>query len=208
MLKPQDICVLLKIVAVGPSPWSYSQLAYELGMSASEVHAGVRRAADAGLLRVDEGWGIPQPLALDELLVHGVRYVWPAEHLGPALGVTTGAWAAPLQGRFTDLTEPPLVWPDPQGEVRGSGVVPLYKSVPVAVKRDARLYELLALVDAIRLGPAAVRTVAVQELRIRLGTEQVASLSQSAAGSHRRNTTLTSRDYYGEKRQRVHRGRH
>jgi len=38
-LKPQDICVLLKIVALERAPWSYSQLAYELAMSASEVHA-------------------------------------------------------------------------------------------------------------------------------------------------------------------------
>ncbi len=42
-------------------PWSYSQLAYELGMSASEVHAGVKRALEASLMKLDDGWGYPGP---------------------------------------------------------------------------------------------------------------------------------------------------
>ena len=75
-LKPQDICILLKIVALDRAPWSYSQLAYELGMSASEVHAGVKRATEASLMRLEEGWGTPDPDALEELLVHGVKYVF------------------------------------------------------------------------------------------------------------------------------------
>ena len=101
MLKPQDICVLLKIVALGPSPWSYGQLAYELGMSASEVHAGVRRTVDAGLMRIDEGWGVPEPAALDELLVHGVRYVWAAERgpLTPGMPTAQAGMAFCLQPR-------------------------------------------------------------------------------------------------------------
>lgn len=178
-------------------------------MSASEVHAGVRRASDAGLLRVDEGWGIPEPNALDELLVHGVRYVWNAEHLGPAMGMPTGIWALPSLDRKAINGELPLVWPDAQGEVRGVGLVPLYKSMPFAARRDTRLYELLALVDAIRIGPEAMRAIAVKALRARLGTLTRNVLSQaSAAGRRDASSTSSSRDDYGEKRQRVHRGRH
>ena len=40
MLKPQDILILLKLAARGEEPWRYDLLAKELGMSASEVHAG------------------------------------------------------------------------------------------------------------------------------------------------------------------------
>ncbi len=168
-LKPQDVCVLLKIVALGRVPWSYSQLAYELGMSASEVHAGVKRATEASLMRLDEGWGFPDALALDEFLVHGVRYAFAPARGGLVQGVPT-AHAAPPLNRFVILQseEPPPVWPDPGGPLRGLEFAPLYKSVPQAARRDARLYELLALVDAIRGGDTQQRIVAVRELRERL----------------------------------------
>ncbi len=45
---------------------------------------------------------------------------------------------------------------------------PLYKSVPQAARRDAKLYELLALVDAIRAGGGQEREAAVRELQARL----------------------------------------
>jgi hypothetical protein len=168
-LKPQDVCVLLKIVALGRVPWSYSQLAYELGMSASEVHAGVKRAMEASLMRLDGGWGFPEPSALGELLVHGVRYVFAPARGGLVQGMPT-AHAAPPLNRFLILQsgEPPPVWPDSQGEVRGLEFAPLYKSVPQAARRDPRLYEMLALVDAIRGGDTQQRIVAVRELRQRL----------------------------------------
>lgn len=41
-LKPQDILFLLKLVALGKSPWSFKKLAIELGMSPAEVHAAAR----------------------------------------------------------------------------------------------------------------------------------------------------------------------
>jgi hypothetical protein len=186
LLKPQDVVVLLKIVARGPVPWSYGQLAWELGMSASEVHAGVRRAADAGLLRIDAGWGVPDAAGLDEFLVHGVRYVWaavPGESL--VLGMPTGASAAPLAEALPARGEAPLVWPDPEGGMRGVPIEPLYRCVPVAAKRDPVLHELLALVDGIRTGPDRVRELAVRHLRRRLGTAGEGVLAR-IGGSGRR----------------------
>jgi hypothetical protein len=181
-LKPQDVCVLLKIVALGRAPWSYSQLAYELGMSASEVHAGVKRAMEASLMRLDEGWGFPDPPALEEFLVHGVRYAFAPARGGLVQGVPT-AHAAPPLNRFVILQseEPPPVWPDPGGTLRGLEFAPLYKSVPQAARRDARLYELLALVDAIRGGDTQQRIVAIRELRERLETAAHRGESKSEA---------------------------
>jgi hypothetical protein len=57
-LKPQDVCVFLKIAVLRRGPWSYGQLALEPGMSASEVHAGVKRADHASLMRLDDRWAI------------------------------------------------------------------------------------------------------------------------------------------------------
>ena len=170
-LKPQDICVLLKIFVLDRSPWSYTQLAYELGMSASEVHAGVKRATEASLMRLEEGWGSPDAGALDELLVHGVRYVFTPAHSGLTRGMPTSFAAPPLRSMLDHDAGPPPVWPDTEGDVRGYGFSPLYRSVPFAARRDPRLYELLALVDAIRGGAEAARAAAIRELRTRLGTQ-------------------------------------
>jgi hypothetical protein len=44
------------------------------------------------------------------------------------------------------------VWPDAENETWGSVVESFYPRVPDAAKADARLYELLALTDALRIG--------------------------------------------------------
>ena len=191
-LKPQDICVLLKIVALEHAPWSYSQLAYELAMSASEVHAGVKRALEASLMKLDDGWGYADPGPLCEFLVHGLKYVFTPVRGGLTVGMATAHAAPPLIGLLAQPEEPPPVWPDPQGEVRGMEFSPLYKSVPQAARRDARLYELLALVDAIRAGNGKVHDTAVRELQARLagssgqgqGRRPAAAVEPSQRGNH------------------------
>ena len=50
MLKPQDIVIVLKILAKDDEYWAQGSLAFELGMSASEVNAGIKRAIASGLL--------------------------------------------------------------------------------------------------------------------------------------------------------------
>ena len=52
--------------------------------------------------------------------------------------------------------------------MRGNSIVPLYKTVVNAVQVDSKLHELLALVDAIRLGRAREKEIAVEELRKRI----------------------------------------
>lgn len=207
VLKPQDVVVLLKIVVRGPAPWSYGALALDLGMSASEVHAGVRRAVDSGLLHVNEGWGVPDAAGLDEFLVSGVRYVWPAVLGGMTLGMPTAAAAAPLNGLLPAVDDPPTVWPDAGGNVRGIAFEPLYRCVPAAAGRDPALYEMLALVDAIRAGPDRARDVAVRQLRRRLGTDGKGVLSNLAESSrHRRVSAQPSTSgHHGKERQRLHR---
>jgi len=210
-LKPQDICILLKIVALDRSPWSYSQLAYELGMSASEVHAGVKRATEASLMRLEDGWGTPDPDALEELLVHGVKYVFTPVHGRLTRGMPTSFAAPPLSRVLALPQELPPVWPDPEGEVRGYEFSPLYKSVPYAARRDARLYELLALVDAIRGGAQSERELAISELRARLGTQpggEVLALPARKAPGSRGAASEFKRGGHGQESRRVYRRRH
>jgi hypothetical protein len=62
--------------------------------------------------------------------------------------------------------------PYTKGNTWGQSFLPLYESVPRAVESDQCLYELLALVDAIRGGRARERNLAVKELKQRLGVNQ------------------------------------
>ncbi len=166
-LKPQDILFLLKLIALGKQNWSFNKLAVELGMSPSEVHAAAKRAL-AAKLALKEGENIrPNIRALEDLLFHGIQYVFVPERGGLDRGMPTAHAADPMDSWFMDDKEPPPVWPDPEGEVRGESFSPLYRSVPIAAKNDPNLYQLLALVDAVRGGRARERDLAKKELKKR-----------------------------------------
>lgn len=163
ILKPQDILILLKLVTIGDRSWSYNGLANELFMSPSETHSGIRRAVVARLF--DEGRNVPIVKALEEFLVHGVKYAFPPNRGPLTRGIPTSYAAPPLKEQIVQSADPPPVWPDPEGTVRGYEFSPLYKSAPRAAGRDSNLYQLLALVDAIRDGRARERELAVKELK-------------------------------------------
>lgn len=167
-LKPQDILFLLKLVSLGKKAWSFNKIAIELGMSQSEVHAAAKRALAARLVVKDAGNICPNISNLADFLLHGIQYVFIPERGELNRGMPTAYAAAPLNSVIVSNDEPPPVWPDPEGEVRGESFSPLYKSAPVAAKNDVKLYELLALVDAIRGGRAREREIAKKELMMRL----------------------------------------
>jgi hypothetical protein len=169
MLKPQDIVVLLKLVALKGEPWTYQQLAVDLSISQSEVHKCVQRAVIAKLMSDPSiATGRPIAAALLEFLEHGVKYAFPPKRGALTRGMPTSYAAPPLNKVIAGNNEPPPVWPYAEGSVRGEELEPLYSSVPFAAQRDPKLYELLALVDAIRDGRARERSLAVKELESRL----------------------------------------
>ena len=166
ILKPQDIFIMLKLVVWDGSEWSYPALSHELSMSASEVHAGIKRAVAAKLM--DMHRKIPVKSNLLEFLIHGVKYAYPPDRGGITRGIPTSYAAQPLRELIMQPDEPPPVWPDSEGRVRGYEFSPLYRSAPNACKADPKLYELLALVDAIRDGRARERKIAIKEIQSRI----------------------------------------
>jgi len=157
---------MLKLVVWNRSEWSYPTLSHELSMSASEVHAGIKRAVAARLMDMDRK--MPAKSNIIEFLIHGVKYAYPPDRGGITRGMPTGYAAQPLRDLILQPDEPPPVWPDPEGQVRGYEFSPLYSSVPHACKVDPKLYELLALVDAIRNGRARERKIAIKEVQLRI----------------------------------------
>lgn len=166
ILKPQDIVVLLNLCGYmsGKRP-SYSVMAAELGMSASEVHSAVKRLSQSRLIHGAEMNEMPNLTAVEEFLIHGVKYAFPVERGSLTRGIPTSYAAEPLCRFINPGNEPIPVWADSTGNVRGIEIVPLYKTVPAAARRDQQLYERLALVDALRDGRARERNLAEEELK-------------------------------------------
>lgn len=165
-VKGQDILVMLKLlVGSGPS-WSYLSLAHELGMSASEVHASVKRCEEAGLY--NRHTRLPRRQDLAEFILHGLRYVFPARPGPITQGLPTSYAAPPLNRLLHYVEHESPVMPFKGGPVRGPEIKPLYPSAPTAAAKDPKLHEMLALIDALRTGKARERKLAEKALLSRL----------------------------------------
>ena len=164
ILKPQDVVVVLKLLGYDSGRPTFAQIARDLALSSSEVHAAMKRAQAAHLLHGPELSNRPNISAIEEFLIHGIKYAFPAEHGGRSRGVPTSYAAAPLNRLIVPGDEPIPVWPYYKGEMRGVAFAPLYKMAPIAALRDPLLYEQLALIDALRDGRPRERRLAEQEL--------------------------------------------
>ncbi len=180
MLKPQDIVLLLKLIANKEHlTWSQNQLAVHLCMSQSEVNAGMKRLNLSGLLQpsFDAQSFSPNLSGIEEFLLHGFKYIFPVRLQEYTRGVAT-SYAAPIfKNQIVIGDELIPVWPYAEGQVRGLALEPLYSSVPKSVIKypDPEFYDLLALIDIIRQGRARERNIAVKILQNKLRDNHNAS---------------------------------
>ncbi len=152
MLKPQDVVLALKLLCKGQDDWSQGSLSQELIMSASEVNAGLKRLAQSQLIEKQKDgrkWQVVKP-ALGEFLLHGIKYVFPAQKGAPAIGIPTANATDPLKIHINNTNDIPPVWPVKSGKIKGYVFYPLYPTAPQAALKDAELYEWLSIVDALR----------------------------------------------------------
>jgi len=172
--------VVLKLCTYERKRPPMSIIAADLHMSPSEIHAAIKRLQQPRLLHGPELQEKPNISALEEFLLHGAKYSFPAEHGEVTRGLPTSFAAPPLKDEIASGDEFPPVWPWREGKTRGIALEPLYRSAPAAALRDPILYELLALVDAIRDGRARERKIAEKELISRLRTGNVKTQSRTA----------------------------
>lgn len=159
-LKSQDVLILLKIVALGEQSWFHHTIAKELGISQSEVSQSLNRSRYAGL--IDEARKKVNKLAFTEFLIHGVGYAFPQQPGALVRGVLT-AHSAESLNKIIQATDK-YVWPYAKGLERGQAIEPLYRTVVEASLKDKDLYELLTLVDVIRVGRVREKEMAKREL--------------------------------------------
>mgnify|MGYP002378159350 FL=1 len=158
--------MLAKLVCYGGERPPIAQVAGDLALSPSQVHASLKRLERSRL--VDVQTGRPLLKAVEEFLIHGVKYAFPVQRGEATRGMPTAHAAPPLSDQIADSGDLPPVWPDAVGDVRGVTLEPLHKSAPKAARRDPVLHELLALIDALRDGRVRERQLAEKELSARL----------------------------------------
>ena len=167
-LLPQDVVVLAKLISHCASAPPIAQLASDLRQSPSQIHLSLKRLERSRLIANARKERRPLLGPVEEFLVHGVKYAFPAQRGEPTRGVPTAHAAPPLSKHISAGSDLPPVWPSPDGEVRGTTLEPLHRSVPAAAMNDPALYEILALLDALRDGRVRERRLAERELSLRL----------------------------------------
>ena len=172
-LRPQDIALLLKIVAHPNQAWLGKDLAQALYLSASEVSESLARCRFSRLLATDPHTLTVYRRALLDFLCFGLPYAFAVQPGAPARGLATGASAPPLLQTFG--AEPAYVWPSAVGNQWGIAVEPLYPQAAAAAAQDEQLYALLTLADALRLGRPREVSLARQILEQHLLTPTLAA---------------------------------
>ncbi len=163
-LKSQDVLILLKIITLDAKTWFHHTIAQELGISQSEVSQSLKRSKYAGL--IDEARKKINKIALAEFLTHGVAYAFPQQPGEVVRGVLTAHSAQPLNKLIKSNEK--YVWPYAKGLEKGQAIEPLYSTVVEATLSDKELYELLTMVDAIRVGRVQEKDIAKIELQNRI----------------------------------------
>lgn len=161
-MRPQDIVVLLKIIAKEEKSWQNKDLARELFISPAEISESLYRSGIAGLIESEKRKKVYRQSVM-EFVEHGLHYVFPAHPGTMVNGMFTSHSHPFMMQQFK--SELNYVWPFPRGYDRGLSIEPLYKRQVEAAQLDSTLYLMLALIDVIRVGRVREMNVAVNELK-------------------------------------------
>lgn len=163
MLSPTDIYVLAGALAGDGEGLTLRQLASMLHVDHTLVHRALKRAEAAGLYA--PGAKAVQRANFEALMTHAGRFIAPAR-LGELTRGVPAAWAAePISTIIRQPTqEPPPVWPDARGRVRGQALEPLHPAAVQASRESPALARLLSIIDSLRAGDVRVRKVAANSL--------------------------------------------
>lgn len=160
-MRPQDMVILLKIIIMDGKDWQLKDLARSLYISNSEVSESLERSLYAYLIDFEKRH--VQRGNLLDFLLHGMKYVFPAQPGILTRGVPT-AHSHPFMQSFIS-SEQAYVWPSSSGSVLGQAIEPFYANQVKAIQEDEKLYQLLALLDVIRVGRLREKTIAEKALK-------------------------------------------
>jgi predicted transcriptional regulator len=164
-MRPQDIVVLMKIIAQRNNEWRNIDIAHAIRLSPSEVSEALNRCKIAGL--IDSQKRKVHINSFVEFLIYGLKYVFPVEPGAIVKGIPTAHSASPIKEHISSGGDI-YVWSYAKGSHRGQAIEPLYKTLPQIVQEDKFFYELLTIADTFRIGRVREIKIAIDELNKRL----------------------------------------
>lgn len=166
-MRPQDIVVLFKIIISNPN-WMNKSISEDLFLSPAEISYSLQRSVFAELL--DPSKRKVMRRAFLEFIQYGLPRVFPAIRGPIAIGIPT-AFSSPVMSEYFMINQlnELVVWPYSEGKARGESIHPLYPNAVKAALKDPQLYELLALVDVMRMGKVREKEIAIKLLKEKLG---------------------------------------
>ncbi len=165
-MRPHDIAVLLK-VAIMPHDWLNKDLAESLYISTSEITESLNRSKIAGLIDSSKKHVFANNLI--DFVAYGLPYVFPTEIGTLVRGIPTAHSAPVFNNKI--ISNETLVWADSKGSAKGQAVEPLYPNALLAIKKDSTFYDVLAILDAIRIGKVREKKIGIEMLRNILKSE-------------------------------------
>ncbi len=162
-MRPQDIAVLLKIM-ISDADWMSKTIAADLFLSPAEVSYSLQRSALAELL--DPLKRKVMRKGFLEFIQFGLPRVFPVIRGGISIGFPT-AFSSPvmLPHLMTNEFNEVVVWAHAAGNARGETISPLYPNAVKAALKDQKIYELLSLVDVMRMGKVREKEIALRLLK-------------------------------------------
>lgn len=160
-LRPQDLVILLKIILSNSNDWLIIDLAQSLNISLSEVSESLDRSRFSGLISEDKKR--VNRKGLYELLVYGLKYIFPVKPQALVKGIATAHSYLEFKNVFSSNIE--YVWKSDNGDIIGQEIEPLYEKQIIAALNDTDLYKTLALIDLLRTGNKREIAFAENELK-------------------------------------------
>ena len=145
--------------------WRNIDIANALQISPSEVSEALNRCKIAKL--IDNKKRSVHVNAFNEFLIYGLKYVFPTEPGAMVKGIPTAHSASPIKEHISSGADV-YVWSYAKGNIRGQAIEPLYKTIAASGHDDKLFYELLVIIDTIRVGRVREISFAIEELEKRL----------------------------------------
>lgn len=158
-LKPQDVAILAKLLAIKGEDWRQIDIAIGLGISQGEIAKALYRLTKAGLIHEKR---VNRTAAL-EFILHAIKYIFPAEVGALTAGVPT-AISSPFHEKMVVQGSDVYVWPSVHGQRKGQMIKPLYPELAEAALKDSEFYGLMSAIEILRIGRARERKMAEQYL--------------------------------------------
>lgn len=158
-MKSHDVVVLCRLLIFQnkSESWSYRSLSEMVLLSLGETHASVKRLEEAGIYNKMTRSIIPENAS--EVLIHGVKYMFPAKIGTISRGVLT-AFSALVMKNLISRSNDEYIWAYAKGKNKGISIKPLSKDVPKAIENTPELYDMLVLIDCLRIGKVRERKLA------------------------------------------------